>query len=120
MSASLGLYRLQLVDSRMDEIRARLEEIRQTLENDAELRRAKKPVTIKMGPQNIIVYRRHFLLSLNLIKKKTGASSAMGKKLERVSRLNPKNKPDKKIVIFVLAARFPSVSAPISSGRVAK
>jgi len=44
MSASLGLYRLQLVDSRMDEIRARLEEIRQTLENDAELRRAKKQV----------------------------------------------------------------------------
>jgi len=45
MSASLGLYRLQLVDSRMDEIRARLEEIRQTLENDAELRRAKKQAT---------------------------------------------------------------------------
>jgi len=45
MSASLGLYRLQLVDSRMDEIRARLDEIRQTLENDAELRRAKKQVT---------------------------------------------------------------------------
>ena len=42
MSASLGLYRLQLVDSRMDEIRARLEKIRQTLENDVELRRAKK------------------------------------------------------------------------------
>ena len=45
MSASLGLYRLQLVDSRMDEIRARLEEIRQTLENDVELRRAKKQAT---------------------------------------------------------------------------
>ena len=42
MSASLGLYRLQLVDSRMDEIRARLEEIRQTLENDEEMRLAKK------------------------------------------------------------------------------
>jgi predicted nucleic acid-binding Zn-ribbon protein len=42
MSASLGLYRLQLVDSRMDEIRARLDEIRQTLENDEEMRSAKK------------------------------------------------------------------------------
>jgi predicted nucleic acid-binding Zn-ribbon protein len=45
MSASLGLYRLQLLDSRMDEVRARLEEIRQTLENDAEVLRAKKRVT---------------------------------------------------------------------------
>jgi len=45
MSASLGLYRLQLVDSRLDEIRARLDEIRQILENDVELRRAKKRVT---------------------------------------------------------------------------
>jgi uncharacterized protein len=44
MSASLGLYRLQLVDSRMDEIRARLDEIRQILENDVELRKAKKQV----------------------------------------------------------------------------
>lgn len=42
MSASLGLYRLQLVDSHLDEIRARLEEIRQTLENDAEIRQVKK------------------------------------------------------------------------------
>ena len=45
MSAALGLYRLQLVDSRMDEIRARLEEIRQILENDQEMRRAKKQVS---------------------------------------------------------------------------
>ena len=44
MSASLGLYRLQLVDSHMDEVRTRLEEIRQTLENDEEMRRAKKQV----------------------------------------------------------------------------
>lgn len=44
MSASLGLYRLQLVDSHMDEIRARLEEIRQTLENDAEVRQVKKQI----------------------------------------------------------------------------
>lgn len=40
MSASLGLYRLQIVDSRMDEIRARLEQIRQTLENDEQLKAA--------------------------------------------------------------------------------
>lgn len=45
MSASLGLYRLQLLDSRMDEIRARLEEIRQTLENDKEILQAKKQAT---------------------------------------------------------------------------
>jgi predicted nucleic acid-binding Zn-ribbon protein len=45
MSASLGLYRLQLVDSRMDEIRTRLEKIRQTLENDEEMRSAKKQVS---------------------------------------------------------------------------
>jgi predicted nucleic acid-binding Zn-ribbon protein len=45
MSAALGLYRLQVVDSRMDEIRARLEEIRQILENDQEMRQAKKQVS---------------------------------------------------------------------------
>ena len=44
MSASLGLYRLQLVDSRMDEIRVRLEEIRQILDNDEEMLQAKKAV----------------------------------------------------------------------------
>jgi uncharacterized protein len=42
MSASLGLYRLQLLDSRMDEVRMRLEEIRHTLENDEEVAQAKK------------------------------------------------------------------------------
>jgi len=44
MSAALGIYRLQLVDSRMDEIRMRLEEIRLVLENDEELRQAKQRV----------------------------------------------------------------------------
>lgn len=44
MSASLGLYRLQLVDSRMDEVRMRLEAIRQQLENDEEILQAKKRV----------------------------------------------------------------------------
>lgn len=40
MSAALGLYRLQQVDSQMDQIRARLAKIRETLENDRELRAA--------------------------------------------------------------------------------
>lgn len=40
MSAALGLYRLQQVDSQMDQIRARLRTIRETLENDIELRAA--------------------------------------------------------------------------------
>lgn len=40
MSAALGLYRLQQVDSQIDAIRARLKAIRETLENDLELRAA--------------------------------------------------------------------------------
>jgi predicted nucleic acid-binding Zn-ribbon protein len=40
MSAALGLYRLQQVDSQIDQIQARLRTIQQTLENDAELRAA--------------------------------------------------------------------------------
>lgn len=40
MSAALGLYRLQQVDSQMDQAQSRLKAIRQTLENDAELRSA--------------------------------------------------------------------------------
>ncbi|HSL44435.1 MAG TPA: C4-type zinc ribbon domain-containing protein [Anaerolineales bacterium] len=40
MSAALGLYRLQQVDSQIDQIQARLKTIRQTLENDATLRAA--------------------------------------------------------------------------------
>lgn len=44
MSASLGLYRLQLIDSRIDEIRARLDEIRKILENDKEMQQAQKQV----------------------------------------------------------------------------
>ena len=41
MSAALGLFRLQQVDSHMDRIHGRLEEIRQILENDDEVRQAK-------------------------------------------------------------------------------
>src|SRR5690349_898489 len=40
MSAALGLYRLQQVDSQIDQIQARLRTIQQTLENDAALRAA--------------------------------------------------------------------------------
>jgi predicted nucleic acid-binding Zn-ribbon protein len=40
MSAALGLYRLQQVDSQMDRIQARLNAISETLENDAELHKA--------------------------------------------------------------------------------
>ena len=40
MSAALGLYRLQQVDSQIDQIQARLKMIQQTLENDMELRAA--------------------------------------------------------------------------------
>ncbi|HEX6036333.1 MAG TPA: C4-type zinc ribbon domain-containing protein [Anaerolineales bacterium] len=40
MSAALGLYRLQQVDSQIDQIQARLKAIQQTLENDAEMRSA--------------------------------------------------------------------------------
>ena len=40
MSAALGLYRLQQVDSQIDQIQARLKVIQQILENDVELRAA--------------------------------------------------------------------------------
>ncbi|HMB23248.1 MAG: hypothetical protein ACM33V_03265, partial [Chloroflexota bacterium] len=40
MSAALGLYRLQQVDSRIDQVQARLKTIQQTIENDLELRSA--------------------------------------------------------------------------------
>jgi predicted nucleic acid-binding Zn-ribbon protein len=42
MSAALGLYRLQQVDSQIDQIQARLKAIQQTLENDVVLRAAKE------------------------------------------------------------------------------
>jgi len=40
MSAALGLYRLQQVDSQIDHARGRLEQIRKTLENDSEMKAA--------------------------------------------------------------------------------
>ncbi len=44
MSAALGLYRLQQIDSQMDQARSRLETIRAALENDAEQRAASERV----------------------------------------------------------------------------
>ncbi len=44
MSASLGLFRLQKVDSQISRIEAKLTKIRETLENDAELRAAMEQV----------------------------------------------------------------------------
>lgn len=46
MSAALGLYRLQQVDSQIDQIQARLRTIQQTLENDVELRSAQERFAI--------------------------------------------------------------------------
>ena len=40
MSAALGLYRLQQVDSQIDQIQARLKTIQETLDNDIELKAA--------------------------------------------------------------------------------
>lgn len=45
MSAALGLYRLQQVDSQVDQIQARLKAIRETLENDLTLRAATEACT---------------------------------------------------------------------------
>lgn len=45
MSAALGLYRLQQVDSQIDQIQARLKVIRETLENDLELQAATRQFT---------------------------------------------------------------------------
>lgn len=42
MSAALGLYRLQQVDSQIDQVQARLKTIQQTLENDVALRAARE------------------------------------------------------------------------------
>lgn len=45
MSAALGLYRLQQVDSQIDQIQSRLKAIQQTLENDVTLRTANEYLT---------------------------------------------------------------------------
>ncbi len=49
MSAALGLYRLQQVDSRIDQIQARLKTIQETLENDLELRAALERIEAAQG-----------------------------------------------------------------------
>ena len=52
MSFALGLYRLQQVDSQMDQIQARLDAIRETLENDLELRSALEAVSTSKSEHN--------------------------------------------------------------------
>jgi predicted nucleic acid-binding Zn-ribbon protein len=52
MSAALGLYRLQQIDSQMDQARARLQAIRQTLENDLELCTASEGVAVAESAQH--------------------------------------------------------------------
>ena len=49
MSAALGLYRLQQVDSQIDQIQARLKSIQQTLENDETLRAANEQFSAATG-----------------------------------------------------------------------
>jgi uncharacterized protein len=49
MSAALGLYRLQQVDSQIDQIQVRLKAIQQTLENDVVLRAANEHLTTADG-----------------------------------------------------------------------
>ena len=49
MSAALGLYRLQQVDSQIDQIQARLKAIREMLENDLQLRNATERSTEAEG-----------------------------------------------------------------------
>ena len=49
MSAALGLYRLQQVDSQIDQIQARLRAIQETLENDVALRAANEHFTVATG-----------------------------------------------------------------------
>ena len=49
MSAALGLYRLQQVDSQIDQIQARLKSIQQTLENDETLRAANEQFSAAAG-----------------------------------------------------------------------
>src|SRR5262245_44362951 len=51
MSAALGLYRLQQVDSQIDQIQARLKAIQQTLDNDVTLRTANEHLTAASGKQ---------------------------------------------------------------------
>jgi uncharacterized protein len=49
MSAALGLYRLQQVDSQIDQIQVRLKAIQQTLENDVVLQTANEQFTTADG-----------------------------------------------------------------------
>ena len=75
MSSALGLYRLQQVDSQIDQIRARLNVIRETLENDVELRAAKDSVSASEAA--------HFL-SVNEVKASDSEVTSQRTKIEQV------------------------------------
>ena len=75
MSSALGLYRLQQVDSQIDQIRARLDKIRETLENDVELRAAKDGVSASEAA--------HFL-SVNEVKASDSEVTSQRTKIEQV------------------------------------
>lgn len=75
MSSALGLYRLQQVDSQIDQIRARLNKIRETLENDVELRTATEGVSASEAA--------HFL-SGNELKASESEVESQRTKIEQV------------------------------------
>lgn len=75
MSSALGLYRLQQVDSQMDQIRARMNKIRETLENDVALRAAKDGVSASEAA--------HFL-SGNELKASESEVESLRTKIEQV------------------------------------
>jgi hypothetical protein len=74
MSAALGIYRLQLVDSRMDEVHMRLEEICRILENEEELRQAKEQVAEGEA---------EYKLSLNRLKQAENEAEKQKVKIEQ-------------------------------------
>ena len=74
MSAALGIYRLQLVDSRMDEVHMRLEEICRILENEEELRQAKEQVAEGEA---------EYKLSLNKLKQAENEAEKQKVKIEQ-------------------------------------
>jgi len=61
MSASLGLFRLQQVDSQIDRARQQLDKIRKTLENDVEL---KKALALVEATQSDLHNAKHELKSI--------------------------------------------------------
>lgn len=100
MSSALGLYRLQQVDSQIDQIQARLEKIRETLENDTKLRAVKNAVSTSEAS--------HFL-SGNELKASESEVTSQRIKIEQVEAnlysgqvKNPKELQDLQLEIVSL------------------